>query len=248
MNIGLVSVSFRQHSPEEIITACTDCGIAAIEWGSDIHAPADNISALRKIVKLQSEYGVRCCSYGTYFRIGQNAPEDIYAYIRAAELLGTRTLRIWCGTKDSCKYDSRERAALFCDCEAVCKIAEAEGVRLCTEFHNNTFTDRAERVSELCGILHLDSFGSYWQPNQYRTFDENLASAEKVASITENIHVFNWSGEERYPLAEAHREWCSYLSRFSGEHYALLEFMPDGKISSLPTEVSALRNILGEIK
>ena len=37
--IGLVSVSFRGLSPEEIIRIAKDAGLSRIEWGSDVHAP-----------------------------------------------------------------------------------------------------------------------------------------------------------------------------------------------------------------
>ena len=36
---GLVSVSFRDHSPEEILVAMQQAQLTCIEWGSDVHAP-----------------------------------------------------------------------------------------------------------------------------------------------------------------------------------------------------------------
>lgn len=36
---GLVSISFRNHSPEEIISEAAKCHLHSIEWGSDVHAP-----------------------------------------------------------------------------------------------------------------------------------------------------------------------------------------------------------------
>ena len=36
---GLVSISFRENSPEEIVKACVAAGLRYIEWGSDVHAP-----------------------------------------------------------------------------------------------------------------------------------------------------------------------------------------------------------------
>ena len=66
-NMGLVSVSFRNLTPEEVIRAAVDAGLRVIEWGSDVHAPKDKKDRLEEIVQLQERYGIRCCSYGTYF-------------------------------------------------------------------------------------------------------------------------------------------------------------------------------------
>ena len=43
---GLVSVSFRKNSPEEILSAMKDSDLSVIEWGSDVHAPSDDIQNL----------------------------------------------------------------------------------------------------------------------------------------------------------------------------------------------------------
>ena len=36
---GLVSITFRDKSVEEIIRAVSECGLHYIEWGSDVQAP-----------------------------------------------------------------------------------------------------------------------------------------------------------------------------------------------------------------
>ena len=38
-HLGVVSVSFRQHTPEEILEATRAAGLSYIEWGSDVYAP-----------------------------------------------------------------------------------------------------------------------------------------------------------------------------------------------------------------
>jgi sugar phosphate isomerase/epimerase len=70
-NLGLVSVSFRKHSPKEILEEMKKAELSLIEWGSDVHAPCGDIERLNEIAKLQKEYGIECSSYGTYFRFGQ---------------------------------------------------------------------------------------------------------------------------------------------------------------------------------
>ena len=55
--LGLVSISFRQHSPREILETMKQAGLTCIEWGSDVHAPCGDEDKLREILALQEEYG-----------------------------------------------------------------------------------------------------------------------------------------------------------------------------------------------
>ena len=71
-NLGLVSVSFRKITPEEILSAVRDAGLSCIEWGSDVHAPCKDTERLYGLVELQKKYGITCSSYGTYFRFHLN--------------------------------------------------------------------------------------------------------------------------------------------------------------------------------
>ena len=96
-DLGVVSISFRDKSPEEILAAAKAAGLSCVEWGSDVHAPCRQTEKLREIAVLQEKYGITCCSYGTYFRVTRNQPEEILPYIEAAKILGTDVLRIWCG-------------------------------------------------------------------------------------------------------------------------------------------------------
>ena len=86
-------------------------------------------------------------------------------------------------------------------------------------------------------------FRMYWQPNQYRSEEENLAYAKEIAPYTVNLHVFNWKGKEKYPLCEAKGIWREYLSCFEGGKNLLLEFMPDGNLETLAQEAQALKEI-----
>jgi hypothetical protein len=111
------------------------------------------------------------------------------------------------------------------------------------ECHNNTFTNRKEAAVELMEAIDSPHFRMYWQPNQYREIEENIAYAKMIAPYTKHLHVFNWKNKEKFPLQEAVDLWKAYLSCFEGERTLLLEFMPDGRIETLPTETNALKEI-----
>lgn len=249
--LGLVSISFREHSPKELITAVKKAGLSCIEWGSDVHAPCDDEARLHEIAAAQQAAEISCCSYGTYFRFGKDSPVELLNYIKAAKILGTNIIRLWCGTKGSDEYTADELEALYTNCRKAARIGEENGVVFCMECHNGTVTDRKESALALMQAVDSPAFRMYWQPNQLRPQEENMAYAKLLSSWTEHLHVFNWDCPnggplEKYPLVEAVDTWKGYLTRIPGEHCLLLEFMPDDKLETLRTEADALRKIAGE--
>lgn len=244
--LGLVSVSFRQNTPEEIVEAVKDSGLSFIEWGSDVHAPCQNPDRLREISGLQREYNIKCSSYGTYFRLGQTPIDCLEDHIAAARVLGTDILRLWCGVKSGENYTEEEKNYLFEQCGIAEKMARDAGVTLCTECHAGTFTERLDDALLLMRKINSPHFRSYWQPFQTKTTDDNLIYAERIAPYAEHIHVFQWKGSERFPLDSGIDEWRAYLAKFDTTRTLLLEFMPDDNISTLKREAEALKTIVGE--
>ena len=243
--IGLVSISFRGHSPEDIFAAAADAGLCCIEWGSDVHTPFADLLRLEQIARLQEKYGIHCCSYGTYFRLGITPIGELPEYIRAAKTLGTGILRLWCGNKKASDYTAEERAFLFAQCEEAAQLAEREGVTLCLECHCGTYTETAERALELMQAVDSPAFRMYWQPNQFRTPEDNLSYLRLLRPYITHIHVFQWKKDDRFPLEAGMEEWTAYLQELSGEHILLLEFMPDDDIRSLGREAATLRKLTG---
>lgn len=239
--LGLCSISFRKNSPEEILSAMKEAGLSVIEWGSDVHCPPERAG---EISVLQNQYGIKCCSYGTYFRIGVTPIEELNKYIVAAKTLGTDVLRLWCGDKNSEDHTESEKRELFTLCKTAMEIAEAEGVVLCMECHNNTYTNSKESALELMKAIDSKHFRMYWQPNQLKSEEENILYAKLLSQYTVNIHVFNWDKKEKYPLRSAKDIWKNYLGCFDKSKNLLLEFMPDDRIESLKTETEALKEIV----
>ena len=246
-NLGLVSVSFRQHTPKEILEAARAAGLSYIEWGSDVHAPCHDMTILCEIAEMQRQYGIECSSYGTYFRLGETPIEEIVQYIAAAKILGTSILRLWCGTKRGADMTDGEREELLDVCRRAACLAENSGVTLCLECHRKTFTEDPEDAVRLMKAVASKHFRMYWQPFQWHSAEQNVSNARTVAPYAEHIHVFNWKGEAKLPLAEAVTEWQRYLKEFSAPRTLLLEFMPNGTLEELMKETIALKKITGEI-
>ena len=243
--LGLVSVSFRNLTPRQIVEAAVNANLKWIEWGSDVHAPCGDIARLEEIAALQKEFGVACSSYGTYFRIGVNSEEELCDYIRAAKILGTNILRLWCGPKGSAEFTAEELEPFYEQCRRLAKIAEDSDVILCMECHGGTLTDAAAPAYALMQAVDSPTFRMYYQPSQYRSFPDNIAYAKLLAPYTYHLHVFNWEGDLRFPLKDAVTQWQEYLACFSGDRALLLEFMPDNRVETLPDEANALFEIIG---
>ena len=244
-NLGLVSVSFRKNAPQEILSAMKKANLSFVEWGSDVHAPKDDLEKLNMLAALQKEYGITCSSYGTYFCLGRDDLGELEDYIKAAQLLGTDVLRVWCGNKNNEDYSVNEKAALFNACKKAADIAEKHSIKICLECHGGTYTNSKESALELMQYVNSNNFRMYWQPNQFKSVDENIAYAKLLSVYTENIHVFNWEKDERKPLNDAKLTWQKYLECFENDKTLLLEFMPDDKIDTLIYEADALKEIVG---
>lgn len=244
--LGLVSVSFRRHTPREILEAAKNAGLSCIEWGSDVHAPCNDREQLCDIAEMQKEYGMVCSSYGTYFRLGETPIDELAQYIEAARILGTNILRLWCGKKAGADMTTAERNELFSVCQKAAKIAEANEVTLCMECHRRTFTQDPKDAVGLVQEVGSPRFRMYWQPFQWQNADDNLENAKKIAPYAEHVHVFHWKGDLKLPLAEAVAEWQRYLAEFTAPRTLLLEFMPNGTIEELAGESDALKAIAGE--
>lgn len=239
-NLGLCSVSFRKNAPEEILKAMKLVELSVIEWGSDVHCPPEKA---KEIAKLQKQYAINCCSYGTYFRLGVTPISELEEYIKAAKTLGADVLRLWCGDKNSEDYSIEQKELFFSECKAAAKIAERHNVILCMECHNGTYTNIKESAIELMKSVDSKHFRMYWQPNQFKSEEENILYAKQISEYTVNIHVFNWKEKEKYPLRDAKDIWKSYLNCFDNNKNLLLEFMPDDNIESLKSEAEALKEI-----
>lgn len=241
---GLVSISFREHSPEKILWAASRFQLKYVEWGSDIHAPCQDLTKLRSIVALQNRYGISCSSYGTYFRLGHSDISELSQYIQAAKILGTHILRIWAGRKKASDCTKEERDKLFAQCRKAAAMAEEHGVILCLECHRRTYTETKEGALELMKAIDSPYFKMYWQPNPDISLAENLEYISLLNPYITHIHVFNWAKDQRLPMKDGREAWEAYLSALTGDHHLLLEFMPDDRIQSLAAEAEALNNMI----
>ena len=243
---GVVSVSFRALSVDEVIKCTKEAGLRAIEWGSDVHAPYTDLERINYIAKAQADAGLYCSSYGTYFKLGEHDTEQLRGYIAAAKILGTNVLRLWCGNKNYSDMTEEERAHIISESKKAAKIAEELGAVLCMECHNNSFTDSLDGALCLMQSVNSEAFRMFWQPAIKQSVEKNVEYAKAIAPYTYNVHVFYYEDGVKHPLADGVDSWRKYLACFSGKENLLLEFMPDNRPEALMQEAKTLNDIASE--
>lgn len=243
---GVVSVSFRALSVDEVIRYTKEAGLSAIEWGSDVHAPYNDKERLAYIAKAQAEAGLSCPSYGTYFKLGEHDTELLHEYADAARTLGTTVLRLWCGNKNYSDLTSEEREFMISECKKAAKIAEEEGVTLCMECHRNSFTNTLDGALDLMRSVNSPAFRMYWQPSTTAPVECNVEYAKNISPFVTTIHVFYYKDGKKAYLKDGAEDWRKYLAEFDGSQYLLLEFVPGGSPDTLAGEAAVLNALADE--
>lgn len=241
--IGLASIAFRQLSVEEIISAAKNVGISCIEWGSDIHAPKDDLQNIDRIRKLTEDAGLECSSYGTYFNIVKDKPEDVRSYITAAKRLGVSTLRIWCAGHPY-ELPQEEIQNRYEACRQIAKIAEEENVMICAECHSGNLTHDAASSLAFMQALNTPCFRMYWQPCELLNAEENIAFIKGVLPYVTNVHVYHYTDKAHHPLSEGKAAWAEYIKALGKDRLYILEHLPEHDPALLPQQAATLKALL----
>ena len=238
---GLVTVTFRKFDREKICAVAKKAGLPLLEWGGDIHVPPTDPDAARDAVRLTADAGLRVDTYGSYYRCTDE--EDPESIARCASLLGAKNIRVWAGKRGTENSDAENRRMVAKNLRSLCARAAREGLTVSTEFHQGTLTDRYESAVRLVGEVGEENFRLYWQPNQFMDDDYNLAAVRAVSPYLSNVHVFTWSGHDKFPLADGERMWRQYieiLREAPGDHGLFLEFVCDDTEEQLYRDAETL--------
>lgn len=243
-NGGLVSVTFRGLSVEEIADLCQKNHLTYIEWGSDVHVPPGNFKKAEQTAKLCENKGLVPFAYGSYYRMGQNKSE-FSKYIDTAKALNAKVIRIWAGTKAPSALTKEEYNGLLFEADEIAEIARKSGITIASECHLDTLTEDAEAGKEFIEKISSPFFKTYWQPNQFKSFEQNIAAAKALSPYTVGIHIFNWDKNGRHPLVDGKKMWQQYLGVFGGMDIpVMLEFMHDDSPSSLAPTAETLFELI----
>ncbi len=239
---GLVSISFRQYSPEQILDAAANAGLELIEWGGDVHVPHGDVAKAREVAALTKQYGLDTAEYGSYYKIGRD-DVNFTDVVRSADALETSVIRVWPGmniitadlTSDDYAYMVRD-AARICD--------EARNMSIALECHPDSLTEDYTSALKFINDVGRENLKMFWQPNQHKSIEYNVTAARTLSPYVVSVHTFFWEGSNRYPLADGADIWRKYINALQKKLPYMLEFMPDGLIETLPREAKTLHSII----
>ena len=247
---GVVSVSFRPNAADEIIKASKEAGLSFIEWGSDVHCPAGDVTTAEALKAASECAGIKTSTYGSYFRVGVTPNDEFPGYLESAKALGSSVIRIW-AYKSVKATEGEEWETVVSAAKEICKMAEPYGIKICLECHTGSITEDYNTALKFLRDVNHALFGMYWQPNQLKSLEYNIEALKALAPYVECLHVFHFIDKVKTPLSEGLSDWRKYLSIVKAvlserEIPALLEFMPDNKIETLAKEAETLNALLAE--
>jgi sugar phosphate isomerase/epimerase len=250
---GLVTVTFRQLSPEKILELARGAGLQVLEWGGDVHVPAGDTKRAREIAKLTREAGLETVCYGSYYRVGHEGEDSKPGFadvLATAAAVGAPSIRVWAGTRGSGAADEAYFARVCDEANRVADRAAKQGVRLAFEFHDGTLNDNAEAAAKLLAALPHPNIDSLWQPLVSLDAEQQDRSLRVVLPRLAHVHVFHWlPGDpiDRRPLSEGETPWRRWFATMqaAGRHPdSLLEFVPGDDPAILSGEAAVVRRLM----
>ena len=243
---GLVSVTFRQLPADEVVDVAAKAGLAAIEWGGDVHVPLGNLVTARRVKALCEERGLAIAAYGSYLRAGNVDREEMRSAVATAEALGAPRIRVWAGNVGTAQAGVGDRMAVTRGLGELADVAAGSGVEIALEFHRNTLTDEVDSTITLLLDVGAPNLKTYWQPPVDLDDAQCLEQLEALMPWLSTVHVFSWwPANTRLPLAARESLWRPVLDRLAAEPReinALLEFVADDSPEQLAKDAADLHS------
>ena len=253
---GLVSVSFRKLSPDEIIAAAVKAGLKGIEWGGDVHVPHGDLARAAAVLAACRREKVEISAYGSYYRAGLptgNDNLDFSQVLDTARALETSTVRVWAGHHGSAGQSPEQRQEGVDDLKRICDLAGAHNVSISLEYHSNTLTDTNASASQLIQEVNHDNLRFYWQPPLGTNREYRLEGLRGILPRLTNLHVFWWHTEHdttcRLSLEEGMVFWNEVFAvagHAGGTHFAAMEFFRGDELDQFYADAAVLRRLLKE--
>lgn len=247
LKTGLVSISFRNLSTDEIIYMVSMAGLDAIEWGGDIHVPHGNIIKAREVKKSCEISQIECQSYGSYYRVGEyeDYKSEFKKVLDCAIELDSEIIRVWAGNKPTFEADKDYWNKIVDELRKICDMADYEGMNIGLEYHSNTLTDNSTDTLKLLALTNADNLSTYWQPPVGLSLEENLHDIRILKNYISNIHTFTWNNRERLLLSAGYDSWNEYLKLLNKwkPRYCMLEFVLDDKTENFYRDAVTLKKL-----
>lgn len=253
---GLVSITFRQLVPREIVELVAEAQLAGIEWGGDIHVPHGDLARAGEVGRMTRDAGLAVAAYGSYYEVGRSEADGLSfaSVLDTALALGAPLIRVWEGNTGPVQTDAVTRQRIVADSQRIATLATAAQVPVAYEFHGGTLAETAESALELLRQARHQNLATLWQTPLGLDDAACAASLRQVLPAVRNLHVFYWGPAgftDRRPLAEGMARWRTLLDLL-GEtgrtHYALLEYVAGDAPESFRSDAHTLRELVTTMK
>lgn len=255
---GLCSITFRSLAADEVVALAVRAGAEAIEWGSDVHAPAEDPAAAEKLGRRSVDAGLTVVSYGTYLGAGASHRDSEAEWERtfeAARALGSPMVRVWTELGVTADAAPADRDRVWAQTAAIADGAAGHGLVVALEFHPGTLTETAASTNALLDALDRANLRTHWQPNPAHSPVESLDQLRAVSRRLAHLHAFTWGPagiEDRRRLAEGADLWPDALALADaapglvhGSRAVLCEYVKDDDPEQFVADVAVLRQWLG---
>ncbi|NHN33086.1 sugar phosphate isomerase/epimerase family protein [Paenibacillus agricola] len=250
MQTGLLSVTFRQLDPGEIIKLASQAGLQAIEWGGDIHVPHGDVERAKQVREWTIAAGIEVASYGSYYRVGSINKNNLTfdQVLASAVALQAPAIRVWAGDQGSESADEAWRSGVAADAARIAGLAQAVGITVDFEYHKGTLTDSSESAIRLLEQIDHPNIRCNWQPLMNLTVEERKQGLRAVLPWLANLHVYQWEPGLRHPLQQGTSEWTEYVAiarEAHGRRHAMLEFVKEDAPQQFLEDAETLKLIIG---
>ncbi|WP_026163754.1 sugar phosphate isomerase/epimerase family protein [Kribbella catacumbae] len=246
---GLVSVTLRAQSPDEVARLAADAGLTCIEWGADVHAPPSDLALVDRCRTVSAAYDLRITSYGSYWRAGVTSLDEGGTVLDTAVRLGAPRVRIWAGDVGSADASPETRATTRRAISDLAAQADSRDLELAVEFHPSTLTDTATTMLAMLDDVGAANVSAYWQPGPGQPDAAALDELGQLVERVSAVHVFAWwPRTERHPLRTREALWRPALDLVHTrrpEADVMIEFVPGDDVDLIATEAQTLRTWLG---
>jgi sugar phosphate isomerase/epimerase len=250
---GLVSISFRQLDPQEIVRLVAQAHLEAIEWGGDVHVPPGDVNRARDVGRWTRNAGLMVSAYGSYYRLADERKEaaPFEQVLASAVALGAPTIRVWAGGKASADCPPTDRQRIIEDALRIADLAARSGITISLEYHGGTLTDTRESAHALLKELTHPNLEFLWQPSNGEPVEACTARLLDVLPRLRNVHVFHWwpTAADRHPLIHGADRWHTYIEIVRETKKSvdfLLEFVVDNSPAQFLEDAATLRMLLGQ--
>ena len=255
MKTALCTIAFKELDVERVLDLARDNALDGVEiWGKEPHMgdafDAERCARVRDAVAAR---GLVVSALGSYIKPEMEDFESHgAAALDIAAALGTNVVRIWAGGGASAQVTCDVYGDAVVALRRFCPQAEARGITLAFESHDNTIADNARGILRLIDEVGSPALKTYYQPSRRDGADDPYEAAELLGPHVVNVHAQNFDAERagRAPVGKGmvdYRRVAEILKRHGFDGYLEIEFVgEEDKFASLAADAAFLKQLAAE--